>query len=241
VIDGQPTEFHTHPATQPLDARHASTLYPQSQSPGTSDGGGSLSTNTTTTAPPGAQQDPTAIPFSQDPTDRTNKDDLEVHFMSHILTANWFDAKGSPIPTCGVDEAWAFAQRVIENLLKTAATKEAFLINLAALAGGKILINKGSLRITRLEELEDRTRYSCAWQLRFGDIIGDWSMEETVLHNAWKKDNEKEGGEGGSNSNAVQASAWEERYKEVAITLQERDKEIALLKARILETIREKK
>jgi hypothetical protein len=238
VIDGQPTEFRTHPATQPLDARHASTLYPQSQSPGTSDGGGSLSTNTATGPP---AQEP--IPFSQDPTDRTNKDDLEVHFMSHILTANWFDAKGNPVPVCGVDEAWAFAQRVIENLLKTAATKEAFLINLAALAGGKILINKGSLRITRLEELADRTRYSCAWQLRFGDIIGDWSMEETVMHSAWKKGERKEGeGAGsGSNSSAGQTtSAWEERYKEAVIALQERDKEIAQLKAKILDTIRKK-
>ncbi|KAK3944497.1 ARS binding protein 2-domain-containing protein [Diplogelasinospora grovesii] len=123
----------------------------------------------------------------QDPTDRTNMREVEGYFMHEILTGDWYDAKGNSIPVCSVEEGTAITQTVIENLLKTAATKETFLINLAALAGGKFLMNTNRLRITRLEEGSDRNRYSCAWELRLGDIRGSYSMEETVMHDRWKK------------------------------------------------------
>lgn len=187
-------------------------------------------------------------------------DGIEALFMSELLRAQWFDAKHNPIPPCSADEAWAFSQRVVENLLRAAETKEAFLINLSALAGGQILLHKGSLRVTRLEELPDRTRYSCSWELRYGDIIGSWSMEETVMHDAWKKKKKRKHGEddvadsgtgtgtashgtaaappdgGGGGS---QADYWERKYKELAVTLQKREEEMRRFKAKVIELIRE--
>jgi hypothetical protein len=174
-------------------------------------------------------------------------DEIEALFVSSILRADWYDAKGARIPACGVDEAWAFSQRIIENLLKSATSKEAFLINLSALAGGKLLLTKGSVRITRFEELPDRTRYQSNWQLRFGGIVGNWAMEETVMHDKWKKKKPKEGQGGAAPNSATtngasgppQADHWEKKYKELAATLQQRDEEMMRLRAKVMESIRD--
>jgi hypothetical protein len=179
-------------------------------------------------------------------------DSLEALFVSTILSASWLDAHHHPTPPCGVAEAFALSQTVIENLLKTAPTKEAFLLNLSGLAGGKTLLHRGSLRITRLEELPDRTRYACAWQLRFGGIVGDWAMEETVMHGKWRRPKESDTAAAAASNSAAavppngaaeggsQADHWERRYRELAATLQRRDEEMLRLKAEILESVRER-
>ncbi len=182
--------------------------------------------------------------FSPDPADRTHMDEIESLFVSSILRADWYDAENKRIPPCGIDEAWAFAQRVIENLLKAAPTKEAFLINLSALAGGKILMPKSSLRITRFEDLPDRTRYRSNWQLRFGGIVGNWAMEETVMHDKWKKKAKKDDGTvpdpaAPNGTSGSQADHWEKKYKELAATLQQRDEEMMRLRAKVMESIRD--
>lgn len=187
--------------------------------------------------------------FSRDPTDRTNMDLLEAHFVTHVLSAEWYDAQHNRVPVCSVDEAWAFSQRVIENLMRSATTNGEFLLNLAALAGGHILMYKGSLRIVRLEELADRTRYRCSYQLRFGDIMDEWSMEETVMHDTWKKTSASEeqwradatrgksappNGAGGPPG----PEYWEHKYKELAASMMERDREMVLLRGKVVESIR---
>lgn len=251
MVNGQTTESHTQPTTKPSNPSQPSLntfTHPQPTSVPTP-----LPTDTTTAPPAPANQ---TLP-PPDPTDRTNIPALEALFVSTILSASWFDAHQNPIPACGVDEAFAFSQTVVENLLKTATTKEAFLINLAGLAGGQTLLHRGSLRITRVEELHDRTRYACAWQLRFGGIVGDWGMEETVLHGKWKRGAAEGGGGGGdvgggdarpdANGNGKggrpdggsQGECWEKRYKELAATLQKRDEEMMRLKGKIIESVRE--
>lgn len=172
-------------------------------------------------------------------------DGIEALFVSSILRADWYDAENKQIPPCGVEEAWAFAQRVIENLLEAAPTKEAFLINLSALAGGKMLMPKSSLRITRFDELPDRTRYRSNWQLRFGGIVGNWAMEETVMHDKWKKKAKKDEGAvpdpaaAPNGTSGSQADHWEKKYKELAATLHQRDEEMMRLRAKVMESIRD--
>ena len=123
----------------------------------------------------------------EDPTNHTNKYEIETFFVHEIMAGSWLTSKGEPIPSCDVDEAWGLAQTVVENLLKAASTKEGFLINLAALAGGKLLMPCGGLKITRLEsELPGQNRYSCDWQLQYGDLRGSFSMQETVFDEKWK-------------------------------------------------------
>ncbi|KAK3298025.1 ARS binding protein 2-domain-containing protein [Chaetomium fimeti] len=174
--------------------------------------------------------------FTQDPTDRTNVAEVDALFVSSLLDANWYDANQQPIAPCSVEEALAFSQTVVETLRNAAPTHETFLINLSGLAGGQALMRKGSLRVTRVEELADRTRYSVIWQLQYGGIVGDWNMEETVLHEKWKKPKKDDGaaplsgsatptGAGGS-----QAENWKRMYTEMAATLQRRDEEVVRLK-----------
>ncbi|KAK0626939.1 ARS binding protein 2-domain-containing protein [Immersiella caudata] len=177
----------------------------------------------TSAMPPGAGGIPQVA--LQDLSDRTNIEEVEDFFAHTIITGQWFDSLGVPIPAGSYDEAMALAQTVIENLIRTAATKEAFLINLSALTGGKMLMPKDSLRITRLEtpaEMVDRSRYLCQWELRYGDIQGTYSMEETVLHSKWKKGKKDAGPEEGV-AEREEAERWQTMYREIMDVMARRD------------------
>lgn len=187
--------------------------------------------------------------------DRTNMDALEGFFLHEILTADWFDASGRPVPPCGADEALAMVQTVVENLLRAADTKEAFLINLAALAGGKVLMSgTTNLRLDRLEEGERANRYRCTWELRLGDIRGLYSMEETVETKRWKKEEEEAGAEtaealerarrestlgreddGGGGS----AEHWRSKYVAMCEAVKKRDRELAEVRLKVARALRE--
>ncbi len=187
----------------------------------------------------------------QDPTDRTNLDDLEVYFVHEILNGTWTDANGNSIPPCGIDEAWAIATTIIENVLKAAASKEAFLINMAALAGGKSLHGANFLRITRYDDT-DRNRYTCHWELRLGDIRGLFSMQETVLHERWKKPplpqaDEIEaadrargevGGEPGQGPNVTETD-WRRKYKDLMALVRAKDEQLNTLRSKIMGSLRD--
>ncbi|CAK7227719.1 hypothetical protein SBRCBS47491_006663 [Sporothrix bragantina] len=120
------------------------------------------------------------------PGDRTNIDEIEAYFMTEVFAATWYDENDQRIPPCSVEEACALVDIVIEDLVKGASCREAFLINLAALAGGKILMSKAETRIKRLERTADYTKYDFSWELRFGDVCGQFSITEVVEHARWK-------------------------------------------------------
>lgn len=181
--------------------------------------------------------------FGPASTDRTNVAEVEALFVTTLLEAQWYDANQSRIPPCGLDEALAISQTVVESLLREARNKEAFLINLSGLVGGGILMPKSSLRVTRLEELPDRTRYSISWELRFGGIVGTWTMEETVLHARWKKGGRDGGASPGTATRngvpgAEATEDWARKYKEVAAVLRQRDEELLRLKSKVVESAR---
>ncbi|KAB5583688.1 ARS binding protein 2-domain-containing protein [Coniochaeta sp. 2T2.1] len=201
---------------------------------------------------PPQQPAPTGLRF-EDPSDRTNKDDLYGFFTHEVLAADWFDAAGAPIPPCGPDEAWAIINTIIENLLKAANTKDAFLINLAALAGGKILMSTTNLRMTRVEEGRERNRYRCSWELRLGDIKGAYSMEETVECKRFKKvEGSKEGGEREGRESTVgreegegdgkapsTAEEWQRKYLAMCKAVEKKDRELAEVRLKVVQALRE--
>ncbi|CAK7273305.1 hypothetical protein SEPCBS57363_005587 [Sporothrix epigloea] len=121
------------------------------------------------------------------PGDRTNIDEIEAFFMTEIIAATWLDENDQRIAPGSVEEASVLVDVVIEDLVKGASCKEAFLINLAALAGGKILMSDTETRIKRLERTSDYTKYDFSWELRFGDVCGQFSITEVVEHARWKK------------------------------------------------------
>ncbi|KAM7186362.1 ARS-binding protein 2 [Naviculisporaceae sp. PSN 640] len=191
-----------------------------------------------------------------DKNNHTNKYEMESFFVHQILSGDWFSRSGDAIAPCSVEEAWALAQTVVDNLLKTADTKEAFLINLAALAGGKLLMPANGLKITRLEAEPGKTRYSFDWQLQYGDIRGSFSMKETVLDEKWKNgvttnvdNNSNSGGAvattsvtaGENESQQDEASMWKTRYEEMSRryeatskVLHQRDQELDRLRSMIV-------
>ncbi|CAK7209421.1 hypothetical protein SCUCBS95973_000433 [Sporothrix curviconia] len=120
------------------------------------------------------------------PGDRTNIDAIEAYFMTEIFAATWYDENDQRIPPCSVEEASALSEIVIEDLVKGASCKEAFLINLAAIAGGKILMSKTETRVKRLERTPEYTKYDFSWELRFGDVCGQFSITGVVEHARWK-------------------------------------------------------
>lgn len=211
------------------------------------------------------------------PHDRTNIDAVTAFFTTSLLRATWLSPspispnsnpiRSNPNPPT-LPEAYALSRRVITNLLAAGPTKEAFLINLSALAGGMFLLNKGSLKITRLKSLSDRTRYSCTWQLRYGDIVGEWRMEETVLHADWKTEKEpsdgSDGDDDGGSSTGIETgncgnegdvrngtssgggsqsqegeNEWEKKYRVLAETLRKRDEEMIALKTKLVDALRD--
>ena len=124
---------------------------------------------------------------SGSPNDRTNIDELEAFFMTEMFAATWYDENDNKITPCSVEEASALVEIVINDLTKAAPSKEAFLINLAALAGGKILMANTDVRVKRLETTADDTKYECSWELRYGDVRGRFAIQEAVPHVHWKK------------------------------------------------------
>ncbi|KIH91457.1 ars-binding protein [Sporothrix brasiliensis 5110] len=120
-------------------------------------------------------------------TDRTNIAEIEAYFMTEVFAAAWYDENDQRIEPCSVEEASALVDSIVEGLTKGAACKEAFLINLAALAGSRLLMANTGARIKRLEQTTEYTKYDFAWELRFGDVCGQFNITEAVEHARWKK------------------------------------------------------
>lgn len=88
------------------------------------------------------QEQPRGVRLT-DKDDRTNLDEVESLFTYDLVNAQWFDAAGNPAAACGVDEAVGISRQMIGDVMRGAATKEAFLINVAALAGGSSVLKSG--------------------------------------------------------------------------------------------------
>ncbi|OAA67853.1 ars-binding protein [Niveomyces insectorum RCEF 264] len=144
---------------------------------------GGTELNTTADADPLSQKTPLLF---GDSNDRTNRDNVENYFLKEILCAVWVDENGQRIPPCSVAEASALVDTIIDDLAKAAVSKEAFLINLAALAGGSFLMAHAKVRVKRTGEDDTHVRYNCDWELRFGDLRGQFSIQELVPHSRQK-------------------------------------------------------
>ena len=182
----------------------------------------------------------------EDPSDKTNRRELEAFFAHEIFSANWFDAKGNRIAPCDEEEAYAIVTAVIDSLRRAAATKDAFLINLAALAGGRVLMSTTNLDITRLEELPDRTTYHCNWELRLGDIRGIYTMHQAVMHNQWKKPDKD--ARSSTATPAAEADTppaeegsaehWQKKYRELCDVMRAKERQLSDIRLRVLESLR---
>jgi len=167
-----------------------------------------------------------SIAFRQnEDTDRTNMDALESHFISEILSADWYDATGESIERCSIDEADKICKQVIKNLKAESSSTEAFLINLSALAGGPLMTR---LRMTRLEQ-SSIAHYECHWKMRFGSIEGDFTIRATVHHGVQSAELE--------HGPEEPEESWKKRFLDLQQQIRERDQKVMRLKRHVLDAL----
>ena len=182
----------------------------------------------------------------QNPNDRTNMDEVESLFIYEIVSADWYDSKNNRIPPCSVDEAAAIVAQVLENVMRKASTRETFLINIAALTGGTIMKTTTRLQCYRLQETAEETHYMCRWELRLGDIRGQFSMRETLRHDRWKRpDTDEESINLGADDGTVpmdeSAAHWQQKFRNVLDVLKKKDEELAAIRRNIMQSINVKR
>ncbi|KAF9877691.1 ARS binding protein 2 [Colletotrichum karsti] len=170
--------------------------------------------------------------------DRTNIEAVLGYFTEETANGEWVNADNDPIEGCSMAEANALVHTTVERMWQTAPNQDAFLINLAALAGGRSLMTTSKLKVKREAEYADRATYSCSWEFRMGSIRGNYNMVQTVMYNRWKKTPEEKERDkpevkatiGGVNE---PESEWEQRYRDLLAVSEKRDKELQALRSGI--------
>ncbi|KAJ2982873.1 hypothetical protein NUW58_g6351 [Xylaria curta] len=156
-----------------------------------------------------------------DGSDKTNHDEVESVFVVTLVHCTWFDPSGEVGPRPSVSEVVALVRAVIRSIADQALTKEAFLINLAALVGGHFMIQP-EREVHRLEIGPDYTKYLCKWNLHYGAINGTFTLTETVPHSKWKPghQNPDEPLEKDQMPTDGQPAAeyWQQQYASLALT-----------------------
>ncbi|OLN92181.1 ARS-binding protein 2 [Colletotrichum chlorophyti] len=181
------------------------------------------------------QVDSIPIGMFENMEDRTNIDAVLGYFAHETANANWVDAQNNPIECCSIAEANALVHTTVERMWQSAANRDAFLVNIAALAGGKSLMTTSKLRIKREEEHSDRATYTCSWEFRLGSIRGHYNMVQTVMYDRWRKPQEDVKPTGKREDD--EESVWEKKYRDLLALSEKRDKELQALRAGITATM----
>lgn len=179
---------------------------------------------------------------SRDASNRTNLDALEALLTHELLGAQWADAQGGQIATCGVDEAGALAREIVENARRAAGSAQGFLMNVAAIAGVTWLKKAdGRVRVQRMGLVEGGRRevYDVHWELQLGDVKSGFSLREVVARGMWvgrkgrgeayaeseEKEGEEEEEEEGEEKEDVER--WRRKYHGLLGVVQEQNAELS--------------
>lgn len=128
-----------------------------------------------------------------EPPNRTNVDALESLLTYELMGAEWRDARGYEAPVADLGEATVLARRIIASARRQARTAQAYLMNLAALAGTTWLRPQGQERTTVFRLSEDAPRqaesssqggwsgtYEIHWRMQLGEVRGGFSLRQEV-------------------------------------------------------------
>ncbi|TQW00559.1 hypothetical protein V2A60_001634 [Cordyceps javanica] len=195
--------------------------------------------------------------FFETMTDRTNIDALMAYFVRMTYESNWFDGEGKPTERASMEESTAIINALLENMYKTAASSQAFLINLAALAGARMLMTDVT-RCTRVGEGDGHTAYKCEWEYQLGHLHGYFNLAATVPFTMWRAKPRRRagGGDGGEGSHAdgaggsedadepdssnprLQAQHWQKKYKTLLDQVAKMDQELFDLRNQVIGSLR---
>ncbi|KAH6900126.1 ARS binding protein 2-domain-containing protein [Thelonectria olida] len=173
--------------------------------------------------------------------DRTNIDDVVGQLTQATLEADWRDENGKPANSPSVEEASALVNTTIENMYKTAASQQAFLINLATLSGGASL-RTSKTRIARIRTDAKTTLYRCDWEYGFGSLRSLYTTEAQVpLAMFW--DASQANGENGpetvdNGQNKLSAGEWQAKYRHLLDNVQKKDRELLDLQNQVMKSLR---
>jgi hypothetical protein len=177
-----------------------------------------------------------------DGNDTTNHDEVESVFVVTLTSCTWFDPSGDPGPRPTVAEVVALVRAVIRSIADQALTKEAFLINLAALVGGHFMI-RPEREVHRLETGSDYTKYLCKWNLHYGAIKGTFSLTETVPHSKWKPGHQNLEGPLEKDQMPTEgipaAEYWQQQYANLAVQSIRRLDSLTIAKANAVRLLKE--
>lgn len=192
--------------------------------------------------PPGAAIDAsnTGLYYFEKIEDRTNIDSLLSYFVQQTHESQWFDEQGNPDEPASMNEAAALVNATLENMLKTSTSSQAFLINLAALAGARTLLATKA-RCYRLQDDDDFYHYRFEWEYRFGHFRGQFNMTQSVPRTMWKKPtkdpmNARATNDGGG-SGGLSAADWQRKYTVLLDEMRQRDEELFDLRAKMMKSM----
>jgi hypothetical protein len=175
--------------------------------------------------------------FFEDLEDRTNVDGL-ISYFTHVLhNSDWVDPQGNQQEIAGMDECTAMVNATVEHMYKNAESSQAFLINLAALCGAKMLMSNRP-RCYRVETSEGIFSYYFDWQYRFGPLKGQFTMTHSVPVTMWKKPGPGEARETSAQEEGLTAQQWQAKYGALMDELEKRDQELYEMQNKVISAMK---
>lgn len=174
--------------------------------------------------------------------DRTNVDTLMSYFIQAAFDADWYNADGTPGQRASLEEATAIVNTAMQTMYKSANSPQVFLINLAALAGARHLMNRRARYIRRGGD-ENFRNYSFEWEYRFGHVHGKFTMLHKVPRSMWPIEDPppvvppSDQGEGEPSDEAkaaMSATDWQKKYENLLKDVESRNKEMWELRTRVM-------
>ncbi|OAA43744.1 ARS binding protein 2 [Metarhizium rileyi] len=171
--------------------------------------------------------------------DRTNVDVLTAYFTRSMTEAEWLDAAGNPTKPVSTDESAAMVHAMLQTMYQNATSAQAFLINLAALAGSTTLVTARP-KCTRLSEDGGQFTYKCEWEYQFGQVKGGFTFEQIVPASMWAKtkkrhDPDNNGGE--KQEEKFTKEYWQKKYEALTAQMENKEKDLADLKDKVMKAL----
>ena len=166
--------------------------------------------------------------------DRTNMDEVIGFLTKCTRDAEWIDVEGNIMKDRPpVEEVTALVNTTIEAMWKATASPEAFLINLAAMAGGHVLLTDKS-KVRRLGTEGGFLKYRCEWEYRFGSIKGFYTMEQGVPQKMATGREKYDGKVSEEEAKNMTAEQWQQKYHDMVEELRKKDRELLNIRMRLL-------